>query len=65
VDKQQTDNLFYWMSEHLRLNGVYWGYTALHLMGRPDALNRDDVIEYVKRCQHPSGNDIFIKKKTM
>lgn len=31
-----TDTLEYWMSEHLRLSGIYWGFSALALMRRKD-----------------------------
>ncbi|KAJ8097915.1 terpenoid cyclases/protein prenyltransferase alpha-alpha toroid [Lipomyces tetrasporus] len=54
LDKKQ-DELEYWLSEHLRMSGVYWGLMALDLMGARDALPREDVIEYVKSCQHPNG----------
>jgi geranylgeranyl transferase type-2 subunit beta len=47
--------LEYWLTEHLRLNGIYWGLTALHLMGHPEALPRDEMIKFVLSCQHPSG----------
>ena len=43
------------MTEHLRLNGVYWGLTALHLLGHPDALPRTATIEFVLSCQNQSG----------
>lgn len=43
------------MTEHLRLNGVYWGLTALHLLGHPDALPRDQTIEFVLACQNADG----------
>ncbi|KAJ1972469.1 Rab geranylgeranyltransferase [Dimargaris xerosporica] len=49
---EKKSSLDYWYSEHLRLSGVYWGLTALELMGQPDALDRDAVIAYVKSCQH-------------
>ncbi|KAI4199798.1 MAG: hypothetical protein LQ346_002521 [Caloplaca aetnensis] len=54
LDKRK-DELEYWLTEHLRLNGVYWGLTALHLLKHPDALPREDTIEFVLSCQHPSG----------
>jgi geranylgeranyl transferase type-2 subunit beta len=38
------------MTEHLRINGVYWGLVALCLMNRPEALDRDDMIKYVLSC---------------
>ena len=43
------------MTEHLRLNGVYWGLTALHLIGHPDALPRDQTIKFVLECQNEDG----------
>lgn len=52
---QRKDEIQYWLTEHLRLNGVYWGLTALHLMGHPDALPRDETIKFVRECQNPDG----------
>ena len=49
------DTLQYWLTEHLRLSGVYWGLTALHLMKHPTALPREDTISFVLSCQHASG----------
>ncbi|KAI9782172.1 MAG: hypothetical protein M1816_001963 [Peltula sp. TS41687] len=49
------DDLEYWHTEHLRLSGLYWGLTALHLLGHPKALPREEVIDFVLSCQHPSG----------
>jgi geranylgeranyl transferase type-2 subunit beta len=40
----------YHMTEHLRLNGVYWGFTALCIMGHPEALDREAMIDYVLSC---------------
>lgn len=45
----------YWLTEHLRLNGVYWGLTALHLLDHPTALPRDKTIDFVLACQNPDG----------
>jgi geranylgeranyl transferase type-2 subunit beta len=45
----------YWLTEHLRLNGVYWGLTALHLLGHPEALPRDQTVKFILSCQHASG----------
>ncbi|KAJ2156562.1 Rab geranylgeranyltransferase [Coemansia sp. RSA 552] len=54
LDKRQGD-LEYWMTEHLRMSGIYWGLVALHLLGRADALDREAVIEYVLGCQNADG----------
>jgi len=49
------DSLDYWLTEHLRLSGVYWGLTALHLLHHPTALPRAETISFVQSCLHPSG----------
>ena len=38
------------MTEHLRVNGVYWGLTALCIMGHQDALPREEMVDYVLEC---------------
>jgi hypothetical protein len=52
---QRKDQLEYWYTEHLRMNGVYWGLTALFLMKRGDALPKSEVIDWVLSCQHKNG----------
>lgn len=52
---RRKDEYEYWLTEHLRLNGLYWGLTALHLLGRPDALPRDEVLDFVVSCLHENG----------
>lgn len=51
----KKDEVDYWLTEHLRLNGVYWGLTALHLLGHPEALPRNETIDFVLSCQHGNG----------
>lgn len=51
----RKDDLEYWLTEHLRLNGIYWGLTALDLMNNIDALPRDEVIGYVQSLQLECG----------
>jgi len=51
----QKDDYNYWLTEHLRLNGLYWGLTALHTLGHPEALPRDETIDFVLSCQHENG----------
>ncbi|KAI4131319.1 MAG: hypothetical protein LQ338_001274 [Usnochroma carphineum] len=53
--EKRKDELEYWLTEHLRLNGVYWGLTALHLLRHPDALPRVETIKFVLSCQHAGG----------
>lgn len=34
---------------------MYWGLTALCLLGKPEALDRDEMIKYVLSCQTEEG----------
>jgi geranylgeranyl transferase type-2 subunit beta len=45
-----TSSLTYHLTTHLRLNAIYWAVTTLFLLGSPDALPRDEVVEYVLSC---------------
>ncbi|KAK3841435.1 MAG: terpenoid cyclases/protein prenyltransferase alpha-alpha toroid [Linnemannia gamsii] len=54
LDTKKND-LEYWLTEHLRVNGLYWGATALHILGHPDALDQEQIVEYLVKCQHDNG----------
>ncbi|KAF9913742.1 hypothetical protein BX616_009672 [Lobosporangium transversale] len=54
LDTKKND-LEYWLTEHLRVNGLYWGATALHILGKPEALDQDQIVEYLVKCQHENG----------
>jgi geranylgeranyl transferase type-2 subunit beta len=54
LDTRVTE-ISYWMTEHLRLNGLYWGLVALHLLGHSEALPRDETIKFVLSCQKDNG----------
>ena len=47
---QSTDDLAYHLTSHLRMNAVYWGFTAVSVMGQPTALERDEMIDFVMSC---------------
>lgn len=53
----RKDEYAYWLTEHLRLNGIYWGLTALHLLKRPEALPRDGVLDFTIGCLRTDGED--------
>lgn len=40
----------YHLTAHLRLNAIYWGLTALCIMKHKDALDREEMIEFVMSC---------------
>ncbi|KAJ1719003.1 Rab geranylgeranyltransferase [Coemansia erecta] len=54
LDKRH-DEIEYWLTEHLRISGIYWSLTALHLLKRPTELPRDSIIQYVLSCQNADG----------
>ena len=43
------------MTEYLRMSGIYWGLTAMDLMGQLEVMNKAEVLEFVRSCQHPCG----------
>ena len=38
-DVAEKGRIEYWRTEHLRLNGVYWGHTATCLVSYPQTLD--------------------------
>lgn len=43
------------MTEYLRMSGIYWGVTAMDLMGKMDLMNKEEINDFVKSCQHEDG----------
>ena len=50
VEQESHRSFEYWLSEHLRMNGLYWGVTALITMNELSALAQQDVIDYIMLC---------------
>ncbi|XP_076299117.1 geranylgeranyl transferase type-2 subunit beta isoform X1 [Lasioglossum baleicum] len=49
------DEYMYCTTEHIRMSGMYWGLTALDLMGKLEQINRNEVFEFIAQCQAESG----------
>ncbi|KAF8066736.1 terpenoid cyclases/protein prenyltransferase alpha-alpha toroid [Lyophyllum atratum] len=47
---ENKDDLAYHLTAHLRLNAVYWGLTALWIMGHKETFDRDETIDFVMSC---------------
>ncbi|KAI0942616.1 hypothetical protein AcW1_003199 [Taiwanofungus camphoratus] len=47
---ENKDDLTYHLTAHLRMNAIYWGLTALCVMNQKDALDREEVIDFVMSC---------------
>jgi geranylgeranyl transferase type-2 subunit beta len=43
------------VTEYLRMSGIYWGLTAVDLMGELQKMSRDDIVNFVAQCQHECG----------
>jgi geranylgeranyl transferase type-2 subunit beta len=45
------------VSQHFRMSGVYWGLTALSLLGKnlADEIDVDEISSWVMDCQHENG----------
>ncbi|KAH6944593.1 hypothetical protein HPB50_004160 [Hyalomma asiaticum] len=51
----KKDDYEYCITEHLRMSGIYWGLTAMDLMGSLDSFDRAEIIDFVKQCQYSCG----------
>ena len=46
------------MTSHLRMNAVYWGLTAVCIMKRKEALDAEEMIEYVMSCWDDNAGNV-------
>ncbi|ODV86716.1 hypothetical protein CANARDRAFT_195837 [[Candida] arabinofermentans NRRL YB-2248] len=46
----QKQFIEYWLSEHLRMNGLYWGICALFTMRSESELDREEVKKFILEC---------------
>eukprot|EP01132_Coremiostelium_polycephalum_P006209 gene6209-7731_t len=54
LDKKK-ENFEYWVTEHLRMNGMYWGLTGLNLLKSIDKMDKNEIVEWLLSCQKPNG----------
>ncbi|KXZ55441.1 hypothetical protein GPECTOR_3g90 [Gonium pectorale] len=52
---EETDKLEFVATEHFWMSGMYWGLTAMYLLGRLDEMDQDAILSWVLRCQHSCG----------
>ena len=60
--REKTHTFEHVATEHLRMSGVYWGLTAMALMGRDGDMHStspsassEELVNWVMQCQHPNG----------
>uniref|UniRef100_A0A0K8TS34 Geranylgeranyl transferase type-2 subunit beta n=1 Tax=Tabanus bromius TaxID=304241 RepID=A0A0K8TS34_TABBR len=60
IAKQGNDkhDYEYCMTEFLRISGIYWGVTALDLLDELSHLDKESIIEFIKKCQCPQSGGI-------
>ncbi|XP_060248450.1 geranylgeranyl transferase type-2 subunit beta isoform X4 [Meriones unguiculatus] len=51
----KKDDYEYCMSEYLRMSGIYWGLTVMDLMGQLHRMDREEILVFIKSCQHECG----------
>uniref|UniRef100_A0AAZ1X290 Geranylgeranyl transferase type II subunit beta n=1 Tax=Oreochromis aureus TaxID=47969 RepID=A0AAZ1X290_OREAU len=51
----KKDDYEYTLSEYLRMSGIYWGLTVMDLMGQLPRMNQQEIIDFIKACQHECG----------
>jgi len=51
----KKDDFEYWVTEHLRLSGIYWGLTALDLMNSLHVMDKEVALSFLLKCQHENG----------
>ena len=37
------------------MSGIYWGLTVMDLMGELPRMNREEITDFIKSCQHDCG----------
>ncbi len=47
----QTDTFEYYVGEHLRMSGVYWGLMAMDLMQKLHEMPLANIVDWVLQCQ--------------
>lgn len=52
-----TESFEFVVSQHLRMSGVYWGLTALSVLGIDviTEMNTDSIVDWVMSCQDDNG----------
>lgn len=52
---KKKESFQYCVTEHLGMSGVYWGLSAMSLLRATDSVNKEELLEWLFRCQHDCG----------
>eukprot|EP00636_Phaeomonas_parva_P019201 CAMPEP_0118866870 /NCGR_PEP_ID=MMETSP1163-20130328/10653_1 /TAXON_ID=124430 /ORGANISM="Phaeomonas parva, Strain CCMP2877" /LENGTH=146 /DNA_ID=CAMNT_0006801229 /DNA_START=157 /DNA_END=593 /DNA_ORIENTATION=- len=56
--REKTDTFEHIVTEHLRMSGIYWGVSAMALMGRDleAEMAASEIADWVMSCAKPDGS---------
>lgn len=52
---QTSDRLEHVATEHFWMSGMYWGLTAMQLLGRLDEMDQSAIVDWILQCQANNG----------
>jgi prenyltransferase beta subunit len=66
VISSDKESFEYVVTEHLRMSGVYWGLTAMAILGKDLVTEMDSptIVDWVMQCYNPEvGGLVFVHRK--
>ncbi|XP_076066435.1 geranylgeranyl transferase type-2 subunit beta isoform X2 [Oratosquilla oratoria] len=55
---KKKNDFEYTMTEHFRMSGIYWGITAIDLLGQLDSMDSGEIIAFIKSCQDTTSGGV-------
>lgn len=55
LEAEKFDRFEYWVTEHLRLSGIYWGFVAMSMISPQNEMNTEKAIEFALACLRDDG----------
>ena len=52
---KDKDAIGFYTNEYLRMAALYWGISALNVLGKIDAHNKEETIKLILACWHENG----------
>lgn len=55
LDKDEESKFEHIITDHLRMNAIYWALCCLDLLGKKEGLPKDDLLKFIKACHNEDG----------
>lgn len=52
------------LTDHLKLNAVYWATTSLNILGNSEGISRQATLDFIQSCAHESGFESRLTKRS-